>query len=147
MLRLHHPGRRTDAAMLSWPFYAIRYDNDAGGNGGTWSGYQAVKHIFPGPDWKNDVITPNWKFITDVRAGKLANFTWITPQCAESDHTECGGLYGPSWVSAIVNTVGRASSGTRRRSSSSGTIGAVITITSRPRLKTTTASAFAYRFW
>jgi len=101
-------GDELDAAHLSWRFYAVRYNNDGGGNGGTWSGYQAVKHIFRGPDWKNDVITPNWRFITDVRAGKLANFTWITPQCAESDHNECGGGYGPSWVSAIVNTVGNS---------------------------------------
>jgi phospholipase C len=84
----------------------VRYGNDGGGNGGTWSAYQAVNHIFNGPDWKKDVISPNWRFITDVRKGKLANFTWITPECAESDHLECGGGYGPSWVSAIVNTVG-----------------------------------------
>jgi phospholipase C len=99
-------GDELDKAKLSWNFYAVRYGDDAGGNGGTWSAYQAVKHIFKGPDWKKDVISPNWKFITDVRAGKLANFTWITPECAESDHLECGGGYGPSWVSALVNTVG-----------------------------------------
>ena len=34
-----------------------------------------------GTDWKKDVITPNWHFITDVRAGKLDDFTWITPVC------------------------------------------------------------------
>ncbi|HEY5426913.1 MAG TPA: alkaline phosphatase family protein [Candidatus Tumulicola sp.] len=101
-------GDELDAAKLSWRFYAVRYRDDLGGNGGTWSGYQAVKHIFRGPDWKADVISPNWKFITDVRAGNLANFTWITPECAESDHLECGGGYGPSWVSAIVNTVGKS---------------------------------------
>ncbi|MBV8373341.1 MAG: hypothetical protein JOY69_08790 [Candidatus Eremiobacteraeota bacterium] len=101
-------GDELDAAHLSWRFYAVGYNNDRGGNGGTWSGYQAVKHIFRGPDWKNDIVTPNWKFITDVRAGKLANFTWITPECAESDHNECGGGFGPSWVSAIVNTVGQS---------------------------------------
>jgi phospholipase C len=101
-------GDELDAAHLSWRFYAVQYKNDGGGNGGTWSGYQAVKHIFRGPDWKSDVVSPNWKFITDVRAGKLANFTWITPECAESDHSECGGGYGPSWVAAIVNTVGKS---------------------------------------
>jgi phospholipase C len=99
-------GDELDTAKLSWRFYAARYGNDAGGNGGTWSAYQAVKHIFYGKDWKKDVVSPNWKFITDVRAGKLANFTWITPECLESDHLECGGGYGPSWVSALVNTVG-----------------------------------------
>jgi phospholipase C len=101
-------GDELDTAHLSWRFYAVQYNNDGGGNGGTWSGYQAVKHIFRGQDWKNDVISPNWKFITDVRAGKLANFTWITPECAESDHNECGGGFGPSWVAAIVNTVGKS---------------------------------------
>ena len=101
-------GDELDKASLSWRFYAARYGNDAGGNSGTWSAYQAVRHIFYGKDWKRDVISPNWKFITDVNRGYLANFTWITPVCAESDHLECGGGYGPSWVSAIVNTVGHS---------------------------------------
>jgi phospholipase C len=101
-------GDELDAAHLTWRFYAVGYKNDRGGNGGTWSAYQAVKHIFRGPDWKSDIVSPNWKFITDVRAGKLANFTWITPECAESDHSECGGGFGPSWVAAIVNTVGKS---------------------------------------
>ncbi len=100
-------GDELDAAKLSWRFYAVRYGSDAGGNGGTWSAYQAVRHIFHGRDWKK-VISPNWKFITDVRHGKLANFTWITPECLESDHLECGGNYGPSWVAAVVNTVGQS---------------------------------------
>jgi phospholipase C len=99
-------GDELDEANLSWRFYAVRYGQDAGGNGGTWSAYQAIRHIFYGPDWKKDVISPNWRFITDVRAGKLANFTWITPECPESDHLECGGGFGPSWVTALVDTVG-----------------------------------------
>ncbi len=66
-----------------------------------------MRHIYYGPDWKK-VISPNWKFITDVRAGKLANFTWITPVCDDSDHVNCPGGYGPSWVSALVNTVGKS---------------------------------------
>jgi phospholipase C len=43
-----------------------------------------------------------------VRAGHLANFTWITPVCDDSDHVNCPGGYGPSWVSALVNTVGNS---------------------------------------
>jgi phospholipase C len=101
-------GDELDKAKLSWRFYAVRYGNDAGGNGGTWSAYQAVRHIFYGRDWKRSVVSPNWRFITDVHKGYLANFTWITPECPESDHLECGGGYGPSWVSAIVNTVGQS---------------------------------------
>jgi phospholipase C len=101
-------GDEFDKAKLSWRFYAAAYGSGDSGDGSVWSSYQAVKHIYDGPDWKNDVISPNWKFITDVRAGKLANFTWITPVCNDSDHVNCPGGYGPSWVSALVNTIGKS---------------------------------------
>ncbi|MBV9700122.1 MAG: hypothetical protein JO078_08350 [Candidatus Eremiobacteraeota bacterium] len=101
-------GDELDKAHLSWRFYASSYGSNQSGAGAYWSGYQAVKHIYYGPDWKNDVISPNWKFITDVRAGKLANMTWITPVCDDSDHVNCPNGYGPSWVSALVNTVGKS---------------------------------------
>ncbi|MGA8575239.1 MAG: alkaline phosphatase family protein [Candidatus Cybelea sp.] len=100
-------GDELDKAKLSWRFYAAGYGSSSGGGGGSWSSYRAVRHIRYGPDWKN-VISPNWKFITDVRAGKLASFTWITPVCSDSDHMACPGGYGPSWVAALVNTVGKS---------------------------------------
>ena len=53
-----------------------------------WSGYQAVRHIYHGPDWTKNVISPQIEVHTDVRAGKLANFTWITPICDDSDHVK-----------------------------------------------------------
>ncbi|MGA8575240.1 MAG: alkaline phosphatase family protein [Candidatus Cybelea sp.] len=101
-------GDELDNAKLSWRFYASSYGSGSSGAGSEWSGYRAVKHIRFGPDWKKDVISPNWKFITDVRGGNLANFTWITPVCDDSDHINCGGGYGPSWVAALVNTVGES---------------------------------------
>jgi phospholipase C len=101
-------GDELDAANLTWRFYASQYGSRSSGSGGTWSSYQAVKHIYDGPDWKSDVISPNWRFITDVREGQLANFTWITPVCDDSDHVDCKGGYGPSWVAALVNTVGHS---------------------------------------
>jgi phospholipase C len=100
-------GDELDKAKLSWRFYASKYGPKSG-EGAMWSAYQAVRHIRFGPDWKQDVISPNWRFITDVRAGKLANFTWITPVCVDSDHVGCGGGYGPSWVAALVNAVGKS---------------------------------------
>ena len=98
-------GDELDAAGLSWRFYTSRYTYP---NSGIWSGYQAVAHIFNGPDWKNDIITPQKTFFTDVAAGKLANVTWITPTCPDSDHLSCGGGYGPSWVASLVNAVGKS---------------------------------------
>jgi phospholipase C len=100
-------GDELDRANLTWRFYASGAGTSGSGQGYPWSGYQAIKHIRYGPDWAN-VISPNWTFIKDVRRGKLANFTWITPVCADSDHVACAYGYGPSWVSALVNTVGKS---------------------------------------
>lgn len=89
---------------LSWRFYTAKYTQPLGGY---WSGYQAVKHIFYGPDWKN-IVVPQKRFLTDIKNGKLANFTWITPMCVDSDHLLCGGGHGPSWVTSLVNAVGES---------------------------------------
>jgi phospholipase C len=98
-------GDELDAAGLSWRFYTSSYSKPISG---FWSGYQAVKHIFHGPDWAKDVVVPQKKFLKDVAAGQLASFTWITPLCLESDHLICGGGYGPSWVTALVNAIGKS---------------------------------------
>jgi phospholipase C len=99
-------GDELDAAGLSWRFYSSWYKG-RGDTSAIWSSYQAVKHIYEGPDWAK-VITPQRRFFKDIAAGKLASFTWITPLCKNSDHTECGGGYGPSWVSALVNAIGES---------------------------------------
>ncbi|MGB6644969.1 MAG: alkaline phosphatase family protein, partial [Candidatus Cybelea sp.] len=100
-------GDELDAAKLSWQFYSSQYSTPSSGNGAVWSSYQAVKHIYYGPDWAN-VIYPQKQFLLDVPAGKLASFTWITPICANSDHVNCGGGHGPSWVATLVNTIGKS---------------------------------------
>jgi phospholipase C len=101
-------GDELDKAKLSWRFYASSYGSSSSGDGAVWSSYQAIRHIYGGPDWTKDVISPNWRFITDVRAGKLAAFTWVTPVCDDSDHVNCPGGHGPSWVAALVNAVGKS---------------------------------------
>ncbi len=96
-------GDELDAASLTWRFYT----SSISGDGGEWSGYQAIHHIRYGKDWAN-VLNPQKKFITDVGAGTLANVTWITPLCSDSDHVNCGGGFGPSWVTSLVNAVGQS---------------------------------------
>ena len=98
-------GDEFDKAKLEWRFYTSQYTEPLGG---FWSGYQAVSHIFNGPDWKKDIITPQSRFLTDVKKGKLASFTWVTPTCENSDHLDCGGGFGPSWVASVVNAVGKS---------------------------------------
>jgi phospholipase C len=98
-------GDELDAAGLEWRFYTSRYTKPFAG---LWSAYQAIRHIYDGPDWKRDIITPQKQFIRDVRAGNLASFTWITPTCPDSDHLSCGGGFGPSWVTSLVDTIGES---------------------------------------
>jgi phospholipase C len=100
-------GDELDKAHLSWRFYSSWYGRPSSGFGAVWSSYQAVKHIYDGPDWKK-IIYPQKRFLKDVPAGKLASFTWITPTCPNSDHTNCSGGHGPSWVTSLVNAIGES---------------------------------------
>ncbi|MBV9233053.1 MAG: hypothetical protein JO030_03335 [Candidatus Eremiobacteraeota bacterium] len=91
---------------LSWRFYTSSFSQPMDG---FWSAYQAVKHIYSNhAEWKKHIVTPQKRFLRDIKAGVLANFTWITPLCRESDHIACGGGYGPSWVAALVNAIGKS---------------------------------------
>jgi phospholipase C len=95
-------GQELDAAGLTWHFYSSVIDS----GDGVWSAYQTINKVYNGPDWAKDVITPQTRFFTDLQAGLLSNVTWITPICENSDHVNCGGGYGPSWVTALVDAIG-----------------------------------------
>lgn len=98
-----------DAAGLSWRFYTSTFKVPYNNDGYFWSAFQAVSHIYHSREWNRNVVgccVPQSKFITDVKRGVLANVTWITPTCTNSDHPNCGGNTGPSWVASLVNAVG-----------------------------------------
>jgi phospholipase C len=98
-------GDELDDAGISWAYYATAYGSNYPG---IWSAYQAIKHIFYGPDWKKDVIAPPSEFLTDVKKGDLRTVTWVTPTWANSDHAGSGSKTGPSWVTSLVNAVGES---------------------------------------
>ena len=97
-------GDELDTAKLSWAFYTSTINGD----GGIWSGYQAIRHIYQGKDWGKDVMTPQTQFFTDVSNGKLRAVNWITPTWENSDHSGSGSTTGPSWVASIVNAIGQS---------------------------------------
>ena len=99
-------GDELDQAGLPWAFYTGRI----GANGGIWSAYQTIKHIYKGPDWADDIITPQTQFYDDVSKGKLRTVTWITPTYQNSDHAGAGTSTGPSWVASLVNAIGESKS-------------------------------------
>jgi phospholipase C len=97
-------GDELDAAGLSWRFYT----GPIYGDGGIWSGYQAIKHIYKGPDWNKDIITPQTQFFKDVKNGALPVVSWITPTRENSDHPGYNSKTGPSWVASLVNAIGES---------------------------------------
>jgi phospholipase C len=98
-------GDELDDAGLSWAYYASSLKDD---DGAIWSAYQAIEHIYNGPDWSNDVISPQTQFFADVSGGNLRTVSWITPTCENSDHAGCDKTTGPSWVASLVNAIGQS---------------------------------------
>jgi phospholipase C len=97
-------GDELDKAKISWAFYAINY----GGTPFLWSAYQAVKHIYYGPDWKKDVFSPPSQVLTDISNNQLRTVSWVTPTWTNSDHAGSGSNTGPQWVSSVVNAIGES---------------------------------------
>ncbi len=97
-------GDELDGKMLPWRFYS----GAVGTSSDVWSSYRSIDHIRNGPDWAADVISPQTKFFSDVKHGRLAAVTWITPTCENSDHANCGGRHGPDWVASLINAVGKS---------------------------------------
>ena len=61
------------------------------------------------PDWAKDVITPQKQFLTDVPRRQARELHVDHAASATTPITSnCGGGYGPSWVAALVNTVGES---------------------------------------
>jgi phospholipase C len=97
-------GDELDTAKLSWRYYTAHTPY---ANGAFWSAYSAVKHIYYGPDWKTNIVSPQTKFFDDVD-DDLPAVSWITPTCQNSDHASCKGNTGPDWVASIVNAIGKS---------------------------------------
>jgi phospholipase C len=99
-------GDLLDTAGVSWRFYTPSLQS-----WNLWSAYSAINHIYQngnGPDWKNDVISPETNVVSDIQHGTLAGMTWVVPSWQNSDHAGSGSLSGPSWVASIVNAVGES---------------------------------------
>lgn len=89
-----------DTAKITWRYYAVS-------NTDLLSAFQAIRHIRYGPDWTNNIITPNTQVLTDIANGKLAQVTWIVPALSYSDHPGPGSTNeGPDWVGSITNAIG-----------------------------------------
>jgi phospholipase C len=97
-------GDELDGAGVSWAYYAVAYS----GYPWIWSAYQAIKHIYYGPDWSKDVFSPPSQVLTDISNGNLRSVSWVTPTWTNSDHAGSGSNTGPAWVTSVVNAIGQS---------------------------------------
>ena len=93
-------GDELDHAKRSWRFYTSKVVDPADG---VWSGYQAVRHIRYGPDWKEGRHHAAETASCTIRRGARSRTSLGSRRPAkDSDHVNCGGGFGPSWVTAVV---------------------------------------------
>jgi phospholipase C len=97
-------GDLLDAKGITWRYYAPSATSDSYF---VVSAYQAIRHIFFGPDWNNNVISPETTVLSDIAGGQLAQVTWIVPSSANSDHPGAP-AQGPDWVASIVNAIAKS---------------------------------------
>jgi phospholipase C len=96
-------GGIADRAGVSWRYYAhtILYN---------WNAYDAIRHVRFGPDWNADISAPETNILSDIQNGSLAQISWVTPSCPNSDHHSCGTTknlgFGPNWVASVVDAIG-----------------------------------------
>jgi phospholipase C len=119
-------GDELDERSLTWAYYAPQVGNVAEWRaynravrqhrstkglshpdfGGLWSSYDAIDHIRFGPDWDDNVVSPENTVLRDIRQRKLRSVSWVIPDFKNSDHSLSRSDTGPSWVASIVNEIG-----------------------------------------
>jgi phospholipase C len=92
-----------DGAGITWRYYTARRFKAF-----IWSPFAAIKYVYNGPDWDNDVVVPQTQVVRDIADGKLASVSWVTPSKKDSDHPGALSDTGPSWVTSVVNAVGES---------------------------------------
>jgi phospholipase C len=92
-----------DASNVTWKYYAQET-----GTGRDLDPFESSSAVWNGPDRKN-IIYPDTQVLKDIRTGKLANVSWVTPSGQTSDHPgPQSGNEGPKWVASIVNAIGKS---------------------------------------
>ena len=119
-----------DAKSVSWKYYSPPVKH---GEGKYWNAFDMIAAVRYGPEWTTNVTKNELDVLTDISGNKLPAMSWVIPDATNSDHPGNGrdtDRHGsPTWSMQSA----RARTGHPLRSSSSGTIGAAGTTTSRRR--------------
>jgi phospholipase C len=96
---------------IPWLYYAappVLWEQPPSRSGYIWSAYSAIRHIRDNPTtWRKHVF-PVQQAVRDIKQGRLAPVTWITPQFAYSEHPEYNFCYGENWTTQVVDAIMRS---------------------------------------
>jgi phospholipase C len=96
-----------DAKGVSWKYYAPSINS--GFAGAIWGAFDAISAVRYGPEWKNNVISPETNVFNDISGGTLPAVSWVIPDFNNSDHAAYNVTdTGPSWVASVVNAIGQS---------------------------------------
>ncbi len=85
--------------------------------GSIWTAPNAIQHICQstgpggkcaGSDWSANVDLKPADVLSDIAGCRLRSVTWVIPSGVNSDHANSNDGGGPSWVTSIVNTIGKS---------------------------------------
>jgi phospholipase C len=89
-----------DQAGASWRYYAA----SIGHFGYVWSTLDAFRDVRYSSQWQTNIASPD-QFIPDVRAGRLAAITWLTPPLKYSEHPPESECLGQNWTVEQINAI------------------------------------------
>jgi phospholipase C len=94
-----------DAQSVSWKYYTP----SIAGAGGLWNAFDMIASVRNGPEWKNNISTPETNIFNDITNGTLKDVSWVIPDAEDSDHPGSAAQdTGPSWVASVVNALGES---------------------------------------
>jgi phospholipase C len=86
------------ASRVSWSYYAQPYFSG-------WNPVSAFASVINHPAWQKNILD-TYLFTLDVKAGRLANVTWIMPRDElMSEHPPQNVTSGQKWTVSIVNSI------------------------------------------
>src|SRR5439155_8270121 len=92
---------RLGGANLTWRMYAATYDD--GGPPYGWAICPTFADCLYTP--QKERVLPTSQTLADLKAGKLANVTFIMPSGAKSQHNGNSMLLGDGWIGSLVSAI------------------------------------------
>jgi phospholipase C len=95
-----------DAQSVSWKYYSPAIGGKSSGN--LWNAFDMIHPVRYGPEWTNNISSPETNIFSDISHGRLAAMSWVIPDGPNSDHPADSSDTGPSWVASVVNAIGES---------------------------------------